>query len=67
MGAAMRAQRVTCQLALVLALTTSWNGRIRPHGAANVTVNQAVARRSSAGLVRMSGRNSIAWYGGSAV
>lgn len=69
MGAAMRALRVTCQLALVLALTTSWaTAAFDPMAPPNIAVNQADAPQVKVlAWVRMSGRNSIAWYGGSAV
>jgi hypothetical protein len=69
MGAAVKALWVTCQLAWVLALTTSWaTAAFDPMAPPKVAVNQAdVPQLKALAWVRMSGRNSIAWYGGSAV
>lgn len=72
MGAAMKALWVTCQLALVLALTTSWaTAAFDPMAPPKIAVTQAnqadVPQVKALAWVRMNGRNSIAWYGGSAV
>ena len=69
MGAAMKALRVKCLLAVVLALATSWAAAaFDPMAPPKVAGNQADAPQVSAlEWVRMNGRDSIAWYGGTTV
>lgn len=69
MGAAMKVLRLKCQLILALALTTSWPAAAFDPMAPPKKVTAAADAPQDKALawVRVNGRNSIAWYGGTAV
>lgn len=68
MGAAMKEFLVKCQLAVVLALATSWAAAaFDPMAPPKVTTAAEVRQDSALAWIRVNGRQSIAWYGGTAV
>ena len=69
MGAPVKPSSLTCQLALVLALSTAWaEAAFDPMAPPKTQATAAAAPQDSAlAWIRMNGRQSIAWYGGAAV
>lgn len=69
MGAAMKAGRVKCRLAFVLMLAAGGASAAFDPTAPSGIQTEAGAASRDAGLawVRLNGRDSLAWYGGTAV
>lgn len=68
MGAAMKALRMKCQLAVMLALATGWAAAaFDPMAPPKATTAAKVPQGSALAWIRVNGRQSIAWYGGAAV
>lgn len=68
MGTAMKAAIMKCRLALVLALATGWaDAAFDPTAPPRVKADSGSSQDTGLAWVRMNGRHSIAWYGGTTV
>lgn len=70
MGAAMKSIRVKCQLALALVLAFAVSGvsaAFDPMAPPQSTVEAGVPGDRALAWIRMNGRHSIAWFGGTTV